>query len=93
MSNDPVIAEFCECAELIINEGLRRARSDDPHRFNTLHTEFDQGKARRQLAVDYLAGGHLRIALVLIGMSGGEEKIVQLFETIVQGPPATGATH
>jgi hypothetical protein len=89
---DPITV-FCQSAEFIINDGLAFARVDDPNQFHAVHKHFDQGKARRRLVVDYLAGGQLRIALVLIGTRDGEERIVQMFETLVQGPQAPGAAH
>ena len=85
------VAAFCESAQYIIADGVEHARQDDPHRFATLPAEFDNGKAMRRLVVDYLSGGRIRIAQQFVGTKGGEEKVVELFSTMVQGPTYEGA--
>lgn len=77
---------FFASAEAIIDDGLQHARDDDPHRFATIGREFDGGKAVRRLVVDYLPDDRMRIAMVFIGTQGGEEKVVEVFSTTVQGP-------
>ncbi|MEO8022095.1 hypothetical protein [Polaromonas sp.] len=77
---------FFTSAEAIIDDGLHHARQDDPHRFHTVGREFDGGKARRQLTVDYLPEGRMRLALVFIGTRAGEDRAVEMFATTVQGP-------
>lgn len=79
---------FFASAEAIIDDGLQHARDDDPHRFATIGREFDGGKALRRLAVDYLPDERMRISMVFIGTQGGEEKVVEVFSTTVQGPRA-----
>ena len=86
-------AALCFAAELVIADGAAHARQDDPHRFATLAREFDDGKARRRLVVDYLAGGQVRISTLLHGTERGEPKVVELFSTVVQGPADCGAAH
>jgi hypothetical protein len=88
-----VVEAFCGAAEYIITEGLQFARADDPHRFATLSREFDDGRAARRLQVDYLTGGRVRIAQLLIGTSDGEPKTVEVFSTMVQGPISDAPTH
>lgn len=84
------VATLCQAAEIVMTCGAQYARADDPHRFASLPREFDGGKARRRLVLDYLAGGQIRIALQFIGTQGGEERAAELFTTIVQGPVAEG---
>lgn len=86
------MAMFFASAEAIIYDGMIHARQDDPHRFKTIGREFDNGKALRRLTVDYLQGDRMRIALVFIGTHGGQEKVIELFSTTVQGPH-TGAVQ
>jgi hypothetical protein len=81
-----VVEAFCSAAEYIVNDGMRFARDDDPHRYATLPREFDDGRAVRRLQLDYISGGRIRIALLLIGTSGGEPKTIEVFSTMVQGP-------
>lgn len=80
------MAGFFTGAEAIISDGLHHAREDDPHRFHAVAKEFDGGKARRQLIVDYLAEGRARVSLLLIGTKGGEEMVIEMFATTVQSP-------
>lgn len=79
-------AAFCFAAHLVVADGVEHARRDDPHRFASLPREFDGGKARVRLVADYLAGGQIRISTQLCGTAGGDEKVVELFSTLVQGP-------
>lgn len=81
-----VLTAFCSTAEIVIADGIEHARADDPHRLATLHAEFDQGKARRRLQLDYLGGGQIRITQLLLGTYNGEPKVIELFSTLVQGP-------
>lgn len=83
---EAAVNALCHAAELVIEAGAEFARADDPHRFATLPREFDGGKARRRLVLDYLAEGRIRVALQLIGTQGGEERAAELFATTVQGP-------
>lgn len=80
------LAAFFMGAEALIDDGLHHARQDDPHRFHTVAKEFDEGKARRQLVVDYMTEGRARVSLLLIGTQGGEERAIEMFATTVQGP-------
>lgn len=85
---DQAMAAFCRLAEVVITEGICDARADDPHRFATVPAEFDQGRAMRRLAVDYLAGGQVRVALQLLGSQRGAPHAVEMFSITVQGPVA-----
>lgn len=73
-----------ESAEHVIAAGVQHARVDDPHRFATMPSEFDGGRARRRLQVDYLGDGRVDVSLLLLGQQGGEERAAVLFTTIVQ---------
>ncbi|MBL0919367.1 MAG: hypothetical protein IBJ14_11735 [Hydrogenophaga sp.] len=77
---------FFTSAETIIDDGLAYARVDDPHRFATVGEQFDDGKARRQLVVDYMTDGRARVSLLLVGAKAGEEVAIEMFATTVQGP-------
>lgn len=79
-------------ADFIVSEGIEHARRDDPHRFATVAAEFDGGKAVRQLAITYKNGGQIEVQQLLIGTKGGEEKVVALFTTTLQGK-VEGSTH
>ena len=81
---EQALPAFFASAEAIIDDGLTRCRADDPHRFATLGREFDDGRALRQLRVDYLVDERMRIFLVFFGTEDGEEKVVELFRTTVQ---------
>lgn len=85
------VATLCQAAEIVATCGAQYARADDPHRFASLPREFDGGKARRRLVLDYLAGGQIRIMLLFIGTQGGEERVAELFSTLVQGPVPEGS--
>lgn len=80
------LAALCHSAEIVATFGAQFARADDPHRYASLPREFDGGKARRRLALDYLADGKIRVTLLFIGTQGGEERVAELFSTLVQGP-------
>jgi|GEM_PF-4832355 len=80
------LAALCASAEVVIAEGLAFARSDDPHRFASLPRDFDGGKARRRLVLDYLPAGRVRVALQLIGTQAGQERAAEVFATVLQGP-------
>lgn len=84
------LSAFFASAEAIIDDGLAHCRADDPHRFATLGREFDDGRALRQLRVDYLPDERRRVSLVFIGTEDGEEKVVEVFSTTVQGEFAGG---
>lgn len=89
----PVVATLCETAEIVIADGICRAREDDVHRFQTLHREFDQGLARRRLVLDYLPAGRIRIASELHGLKGGNEFSVEVSALVVQGPIEAKEAH
>jgi hypothetical protein len=80
------LAALCHAADIVATCGAQYARKDDPHRYALLPREFDGGKARRRLVLDYLARGQIRITLLFIGTQGGEERVAELFSTLVQGP-------
>lgn len=84
-------ASLMHAADFIVSEGIEHARRDDPHRFATLAAEFDGGKAVRQLAITYKNGGQVEVQQLLIGTKGGEDKVVALFTTTLQGPATEGA--
>lgn len=75
-----------EAAETITTEGVEHARRDDPHRFSTLPGEFDDGKARRRLVIDYLGEGKVAVGLEFVGTREGEPIALQVFGTVLQGP-------
>lgn len=77
---------LCSAADLCITQGLAHARADDPHAFVTLHRQFEDGKARRRMVIDYLGAGRVRVALELHGTHAGKAHAVEVFATIVQGP-------
>lgn len=89
----PIVATLCEAANIIVSDGLCTAREDDPHRFQTLHREFDQGLARRRMVVDFLPGGQLRIATELHGLQGGQPYAVEVSALTVQGPVESREAH
>ena len=79
---------LCHAADAVIACGVQFARSDDPHLVASLPREFDDGKARRRLVLDYLPGGQIRIALQFTGTLDGEARVAELFAFTVQGPIA-----
>lgn len=85
-------SSLMHAAQYIVAEGIEHARRDDPHRFATLPGEFDGGKAVRQLAITFKNGGQVEVQQLLIGTKGGEEKVIALFTTTLQGP-VEGGTH
>jgi hypothetical protein len=85
-------SSLLHAADFIVAEGIERSRRDDPHRLATLPSEFDGGKAVRQLAITYMNGGKVQVQQLLIGTKGGEEKVVAVFTTTLQGK-VDGATH
>ena len=86
MTTELAVNALCNSAEATISYGVEFARADDPHRFATLPSAFDGGKARRRLVLDYLDGGQVRIALQFLGMQAGEERVAEVFAFTVQGP-------
>lgn len=90
MNIEQHLSSFFAGAEAIIDDGLAHARQDDPHRFQTLGREFDGGVAMRRLAIDYLQNDRMRVALQLIGQRDGEEKVIEVFATTVQGAQPGG---
>lgn len=86
------LAALCHAADVVATFGVQHARRDDPHRFQTLGAEFDGGKARRALVLDYLAGGQIRVSQRFTGTREGAEHAVEVFSTLVQGP-VDGDTH
>lgn len=83
---EAILGALLDAGELVIGDGIDFARQDDPHRLATLHREFDGGKARRQLRIDYMADGIVSVSLVLLGTKQDEPFEVALFTTIAQGP-------
>jgi len=86
MSIEEVIATFCQAADIIISEGANYARRDDPHAFGAVARGFDDGRAAFRLVLELLPAGRRRIALQLTGTQGGQERALELFSTLVQGP-------
>ena len=85
-------SSLMHAANYIVAEGIEHARKDDPHRFSTLPAEFDDGQAMRQLVIMFKNGGKVEVQQLLIGTKGGEQKVIVLFGTTLQGP-VDEATH
>ncbi len=82
---------MCKAAAIVVSEGIEFARTDDPHRFATLPAEFDRGLARQRLVLEYGPAGQVDIVLLFAGAWRGDEHVVELFRTTVQGPTGEGA--
>lgn len=77
---------LADAADLAIASGIQHARADDPHRLASIRRDFDAGKARPRLVMDYLPAGRVRLALEFHGTQGGEPRALEVFATILQGP-------
>lgn len=82
-----------EAADAVIADGVSHSRSDDPHRFATLHKEFDDGRARRRLVIDYAGSGTVRVSFHLSGTQQGEPIVCEVFGLNLQGPVPKAQEH
>lgn len=83
---DAAALALLHVADALLAAGATHARSDDPHRFATLHREFDGGACQPRLVIEYRADGRVSIRAELHGQQRGEDFAVLLFGVTAQGP-------